>query len=138
MEVYKSIFNIMYEVDHPGYLNDMPSNISNLIRELEEFKDYFTIQIKECKNYYKIGLQESRFNSNLNILRYIILKISENPCSYSILLFKKLSQNSRKAKLKKIYEIEVEGENDYKLIKKDVKDLISGKKGSSFSPTYPL
>ena len=66
------------------------------------------------------------------------MEISENPCSYSIHLFIKHTQNSGNDKSKKIYEIVVEGENDFRLIKQDVKDLIEGKKGSSFTSNYPL
>jgi tRNA(Ser,Leu) C12 N-acetylase TAN1 len=53
-------------------------------------------------------------------------------------MFNHYQNNSSIKQLKKIYEIEVEGENDFKLIKQDVKDLIEGKKGASFSPNYPL
>ena len=128
----------MYEVDRITSLSDIPDNISNLLIELKEFKEYFSIKIEQCKDNYKIALHESSFNHKLNITRCILLEISEKPCSYSIHLFNKHRQNSSKELLKKIYEIEVKGENDYRLIKKDVKDLIEGKKGTSFAPNFPL
>ena len=128
----------MYEVDHINSLSDVPDNISNLLTELKEFKEDFKIKVEYCKDRYKITLYESTVNHKLNITRCILMKISENPCSYSIHLFNKQIQNSGNEKLKKVYEVEVEGENDFRLIKQDVKDLIEGKKGASFSSTYPL
>ena len=128
----------MYEVDHINSLSDVPNNISNLLTELKEFKEDFNIKVENCKDRYKITLCESNVNSRLNTTRCILMVISENPCSYSIHLFTKYLQNSSNEELKKIYEIEVEGENDFRLIKQDVKDLIEGKKGTSFSSSYPL
>ena len=128
----------MYEVDYIKSLSDIPDNISNLLAELKEFKEDFNIEVESCKDRYKITLYESTFNRGLNIIRCILMEISENPCSYSIHLFNKDIQNSSDEELKKVYEIEVEGENDFRLIKQDVKDLIEGKKGTSFSPNYPL
>ena len=128
----------MYEVDHIKSLSKIPDNISNLLKELKEFKEDFNIEIEYCKDRHKITLHESTFNRGLNTTRCILMQISENPCSYSIHLFNKNPQNSSKVKLKKVYEIEVEGENDFRIIKQDVKDLIEGKKGPSFSPNYPL
>jgi len=128
----------MNEADHITSLSDIPDNISNLLTELKEFKDDFNIKIDFCKDQFKIILRESPFNSRLNTTRCILLKIFENPCSYSIHVFNNQSQNSSNKILKKIYEIEVEGENDYRLIKKDIKDLIKGEKGASFSSNYPL
>lgn len=128
----------MYEVDHIKSLSDIPDNISNLLAELKEFKEDFNIEIEYCKDRYKITLRESTVNRGLNTTRCILMQISENPCSYSIHLFNKDSQNSSNKELKKIYEIEVEGENDFRLIKQDVKDLIEGKKGATFSSNYPL
>jgi hypothetical protein len=128
----------MYEVDHIKSIKDIPANISNLLAELKEFKEDFNIEIEYCKDRYKITLHESTVNRGLNTTRCILMQISENPCSYSIHLFNKDSQNSSNKELKKIYEIEVEGENDFRLIKQDVKDLIEGKKGATFSSNYPL
>ena len=128
----------MYEVDHITTLSDIPDNISNLLTELKEFKEDFSIEIEYCKNRYKIILHESSFNVGFNTTRCILMQISENPCSYSIRLFNKDIQNSGKEDLKKVYDIEVEGENDFRLIKQDVKDLIEGKKGATHSPNYPL
>ena len=54
------------------------------------------------------------------------------------LYFFKPSQDSGNENVIKVYEIEVEGENDFRIIKQDVKDLIEGKKGGSFSSNYPL
>jgi len=128
----------MYEVDHIKSIKDIPDNISNLLAELKEFKEDFNIEVESCKDKYKITLRESTFNRRLNITRCILMEISENPCSYSIQLFNKHIQISSNEELKKIYEIEVEGENDFRLIKQDVKDLIEGKKGATFSSNYPL
>ena len=128
----------MYEVDHIISLSDIPDNISNLLIELKEFKEDFNIKVEHCKDLYKITLCESTINRKLKTTRYILMVISEDPCSYSIHLLNKHQQNSSNKELKKIYEIEVEGENDFKLIKQDVKDLIDGKKGASFSSNYPL
>ncbi|MHA1478743.1 MAG: hypothetical protein ACTSPU_11135, partial [Promethearchaeota archaeon] len=127
----------MYEVDHIKSIKDIPANISNLLAELKEFKEDFNIEIEYCKDRYKITLHESTVNRGLNTTRCILMQISENPCSYSIHLFNKDSQNSSNKELKKIYEIEVEGENDFRLIKQDVKDLKKNKKGASFSSNYP-
>ncbi|GAG93055.1 unnamed protein product, partial [marine sediment metagenome] len=74
----------------------------------------------------------------LNITRCLLIKTSENPCSYSIQLFTNQRKNSGNKSLKKIYEIEVDGENDFRVIKQDVKELIEGKKGASHSSNYPL
>ena len=128
----------MYEVNHIKSISDIPDNISNLLKELEEFKEDFDIQVEYCKDRYKIILHESTFNRGLNTTRCILMQISEKPCSYSIHLFNKQFKNSSKETLKKIYEIEVEGVNDFRLIKQDVKNLIEGKKGAPFSPNYPL
>jgi len=128
----------MYEVDHIKSISDIPDNISNLLTELKEFKEDFNIEVEHCKDRYKITLCESTFNRGLNTTRCVLMQISENPCSYSIHLFNKQLQNSSNEELKKIYEIEVEGENDFRLIKQDVKDLIEGKKGASHSSNYPL
>ena len=128
----------MYEVDHIKSISEIPDNISNLLTELKEFKEEFNIRVEYCKDEFKITLQESSFNRKLNTIRCILMEISENPCSYSIHLFNKPLQNSGNEELKKIYEIEVEGENDFKLIKQDVKGLIEGKKGASLSSSYPL
>ena len=128
----------MYEADHINSLSDVPDNISNLLTELKEFKEDFSIEVENCKDKYKIALCESTINGRLNTTRCILMEISENPCSYSIYLSNKHPQNSSNEELKKIYEIEVEGENDYRLIKQDVKELIEGKKGASFSSNYPL
>ena len=128
----------MYEVDHIKSLIDVPDNISNLLTELKEFKEDFIIKVENCEDRYKITLHESNIDSRLNTTRCILMEISDNPCSYSIHLFNKPLQNSSNEELKKIYEIEVEGENDFRLIKQDVKDLIESKKGASFSSNYPL
>ena len=128
----------MYEVDRIISLSDIPDNISNLLIELKEFKEDFNLKVDFCKDKYKILLCESTFNRKLSAIRCILMEIFENPISYSIHLFTRNSQNSGNEQLKKIYEIEVEGENDFRLIRKDVKDLIEGKKGASFSSTYPL
>lgn len=128
----------MYEVDHIKSLINVPDNISNLLAELKEFKEEFNIKVEYCKDRYKITLCESTINRKLNTTRCILMEISENPCYYSIHLFNKHQQNSSNEELKKIYEIEVEGDNDFRLIKQDVKDLIEGKKGASFSSNYPL
>ena len=128
----------MYEADHIKSISDIPDNISNLLKELKEFKDSFNIEIKYCKDRYGITLRESMLNHELNTTRCILIEISENPCSYSIQLFNESLQESSKVEFKKTYEIEVEGENDFKIIKQDVKDLLEGKKGATFSSTYPL
>jgi len=128
----------MYEVDHIKSLSDIPDNISNLLTELKEFKEDFNIEVEVCKDRFKITLRESTFNRELNTSRFILMEISENPCSYSIHLFNKDIQNSSNEELKKVYEIEVDGENDFRLIKQGVKGLIEGKKGASFSSSYPL
>ena len=128
----------MYEVDHIKSLIDVPDNISNLLTELKEFKEDFNIEVETYKDRYKITLLESTVNSQLNTTRCILMEISENPCSYSICSFIRHLQNSSNEELKKIYEIEVEGENDFRLIKQDVKDIIEGKKGATFSSNYPL
>jgi len=128
----------MYEVDHITTLSDIPDNISNLLTELKEFKEDFNVEVEFCKGKYKITLCESTFNRGYNTKRYILMEISENPCSYSIHLFNKQLQNTSNVELKKIFEIEVEGENDFRLIKQDIKDIIEGKKGASLSSNYPL
>ena len=128
----------MYKVDHIKSLSDVPDNIFNLLMELKEFKEDFSIEVENFKDLYKITLRESTINRRLNATRCILMVISENPCSYSICLFSTHLQNSSNEELKKIYEIEVEGENDFRLIKQDVKDLIEGKKGATFSSNYPL
>jgi len=128
----------MYEVDHINSLSDVPDNISNLLTELKEFKEDFNIEVENCKDRFKITLRESIINRRLNTTRCILIEISENPCSYSIHLYNKYLQNSSNEGLKMIFEVEVEGEHDFKLIKQDVKDLIEGKKGTSFSSNYPL
>jgi hypothetical protein len=128
----------MYEVDHIKSLSGIPDNISNLLTELKEFTEDFNIKVEFCIDKYKITLRESTVKRKLNVIRCILMEISENPCSYSIYLFTKHIQNSSDKELKKIYEIEVEGENDFRLIKQDVEDLIKGKKGSSHSSNYPL
>jgi len=128
----------MYEVGHIKSISDIPDNISNILTELKEFKEKFKIQIDFCKDTYKIELLEYASNRKFSTTRYLLLEITENPCSYSIHLFDNRSRNSNNKELEPIYEIEVEGENDFKLIKKDVKDLIEGKKGASFFPNYPL
>ena len=128
----------MFEVDHIKSLSDIPDNIFNLLAELKVFKEDFNIEFEYCKDKCKITLRESTINRKLNTTRCILMEISENPCYYSIRLFNKHQQNSSNEGLKKIYEIEVEGENNFRLIKQDVKDLIEGKKGASFSSNYPL
>ena len=128
----------MYEVDHNTSLSDIPDNISNLLIELKEFREDFNIEVENYKNQYKITLLESSINRELNTIRCILMEISDNPCSYSIQMFNTPVQNFNAEELKEVYEIEVEGENDFKLIKQDVKDLIEGKKGASFSSNYPL
>jgi len=128
----------MYEVDHIKSLSDIPDNISNLLTELKEFKEDFKIEVEDCKDKFNITLRESASNSKLNTSRCILIEISDDPCFYSIYLYNQQLQNLSKIELKKIYEIEVEGENDFKLIKQDVKDLIEGKKGATFSSNYPL
>ena len=128
----------MYEVDRIKSLSEVPDNIANLLMELKEFKEDFSIEVEISKDRCKIILRESFINRKLNTTRCILMEISENPCSYSIHLFNKHLQYSSNEKLKKIYEIEVEGVNDFRLIKQDVKNLIEGKKGAPFSPNYPL
>lgn len=128
----------MPDTDHNTSLNHIPENISNLLKELKEFREDFNIEVEFCKHEYKITLLESTINHRLNTTRCILMEVSDNPCSYSIQMFTNNIQNSNNGELKKIYDIEVEGENDFRLIKKDVKDLIEGKKGSSFAPNFPL
>lgn len=128
----------MYEVDHIKSLSDVPDNISNLLTELKEFKEDFNIEVENCKDRFKITLRESTVNRKLNTTRCILIEISEDPCFYSIHLYSQQLKNSSKEELKKIYEIEVEGENNFRLIKQDVKELIDGKKGASLSSNYPL
>ncbi|GAF70408.1 unnamed protein product, partial [marine sediment metagenome] len=98
----------MHEVDHINSLSDVPDNISNLLKELKEFKEDFNIEVEYCKDRYKITLCESTINRKLKTTRYILMVISEDPCSYSIHLLNKHQQNSSNKELKKIYEIEVE------------------------------
>jgi len=86
----------MHEVDHINSLSDVPDNISNLLKELKEFKEDFNIEVEYCKDRYKITLRESTVNRRLNTTRCILMVISENPCSYSIHLFTKHLQNSSK------------------------------------------
>lgn len=128
----------MYEVDDITSLDDIPDNISNLLIELKEFKDDFSIEVNNCEDNFNITLQELKINSTLNTTRCILIEISNNPCSYSIHLFNNQNLNSGNKKLKKFYKIEVEGENNFRLIKQDVKDLIESKKGTSLSSNYPL
>ncbi len=128
----------MYEVDHNTPLSDIPDNISNLLTELKEYREDFNIEVEYSKNQYKITLRELTLNRELNTTRCILMEISDNPCFYSIQMFTNHAQNSNNRELKRIYDIEVEGENDYRLIKKDVSDLIEGKKGTSFTPNFPL
>ena len=128
----------MYEVGHIKSISDIPDNISNLLSELKEFKDDFKIEVENSKDRFNITLRESAINHKLNNSRCILIEISEDPCFYSIHLYCQQLQNLSKEELKKIYEIEVEGENDFRLIKQDVKDLIQGKIGASLSSNYPL
>ncbi len=128
----------MYEADYIKSLSDIPDNISNLLTELKEFKEDFNVEVDFCKGRYKIILHESTSNRGFSPTRCILMEITENPSSYSIHMFNHYQNNSSIKELKKIYEIEVEGENNFRLVKQDVKDLIEGKKGASFSPNYPL
>ena len=128
----------MYEVGHIKSISDIPDNISNLLSELKEFKDDFKIEVEKSKDRFNITLRESAINHKLTNSRCILIEISEDPCFYSIHLYCQQLQNLSKEELKKIYEIEVEGENDFRLIKQDVKDLIQGKIGASLSSNYPL
>ena len=118
--------------------NDIPDYVLNLLTQLKVLKKEFEIEVNKFENNFRIILRESRTDINVKIRRCILILLSDDPCSYSIRLFKQLFRDSDRGIFKQIYEIEVKGDNDFRLIKQDVKDLINGKKGPSFHSTYPL
>ena len=128
----------MNEADHFTSLGDIPDNISQMLTDLKELIVDFDVKVDICKDRYKIMLYESTITRGSNTSKCIVIEISENPSSYSIQLYNNYYQNSTKKDIKKIYEIEVEGENNFRLIKQDIKDLIEGKKKSPFSSNFPL
>ena len=128
----------MYEADRINSMWDIPVNVSNLLAELKEFQEDFNLEVRVFKENCKIRLRELCYNSELNTIRCILIEISENPSSYSIHLFNNYSKNLNNKKFERIYDIKVEGENDYRSIKQDLKDVIEDKKGASHSSNYPI
>jgi len=114
----------------------------NLLAVLEKLDNNFQLKIKKFENICEITLQNVKFNykdanEEENRTR-IIISIIDAPCSYSIRLFENNLGTQKKKNFKPIYEIKVEGDNNFRLIEQDVKDLIKGKKGTSFRSNYPL
>jgi hypothetical protein len=108
----------------------------NLLAALEKLGINYQIKIKKFENICEITLQNVIFNykdvNEEENRKWIIISIIDVPCSYIIHLFE------NKKNFKPIYEIKVEGDNNFRLIEQDVKDLIKGKKGTSFRSNYPL
>ena len=124
----------MHEIDYFNSISEIPDNISSLLTNLKDtYKDY-SLEIKFYENNFRITLRELSVLKKINPRRCILVKISENPCSYSIYLY----NISDAEEFCKIYEIEVDGENDYRIIVKDIEDIIDGKIGASFTSNFPL
>ena len=114
----------------------------NLIAALEKLDNNYQLKIKKFENICEITLQNVKFNykdtNEEENRKWIIISIIDAPCSYLIRLFENNLDTQNKKKFKPIYEIKVEGDNNFRLIEQDIKDLIKGKKGSSLSSNYPL
>lgn len=123
-------------------IDDIPDNILNLLAALEKLDNNYQIKIKKLENIYKITLQNIKFNykdvNEEENRKWIVISIFDAPCSYLIRLFENNLDTQNKKNFKPIYEIKVEGDNNFRLIEQDVKDLIKGKKGTSFRSNYPL
>ena len=114
----------------------------NLLAAFEKLDNSFQVNIKKFENIYEITLQNVKFNykdvNEEENRKWIIISIIDAPCSYLIRLFEYNLDTQNKKNFKPIYEIKVEGDNHFRLIEQDVKDLIKGKKGTSFLSDYPL
>lgn len=111
----------------------------NLLAALEKLDNNYQLKIKRFVNICEITLQNVKFNANEEDNRKrIIISIIDAPCSYLIRLFENNLDTQNKKNFKPIYEIKVEGDNNFRLIEQDIKDLIKGKKGTSFRSNYPL
>ncbi len=112
----------------------------NLLAAFEKLDNTYQVKIKKFENIYEITIQNVKFNykdvNEEENRKWIIISIT--PCSYLIRLFENNLDTQNEKNFKSIYEIEVEGDNKFRLIEQDVKDLIKGKKGTSFRSNYPL
>ena len=109
---------------------------------LEKRDNNFQLKIKKFENMCEITLQNVKFNykdaNEEENKKRIIISIIYVPCSYIIRLFENNLDTQNEKNFNPIYEIQVEGDNNFRLIEQDVKDLIKGKKGTSFRSNYPL
>ncbi len=123
-------------------IDDISDNILNLLAALEKLDNDYQIEIKKLENICEITLENVKFNykdvNEEENRKWIVISIFDAPCSYLIRLFENNLDTQNKKNFKPIYEIKVEGDNNFRLIEQDVKDLIKGKKGTSFRSNYPL
>jgi hypothetical protein len=123
-------------------IDDIPDNTLNHLAALEKLDNNYQIKIKKLENICEITLQNVKFNykdvNEEENRKWIVISIFDAPCSYLIRLFENNLDTQNKKNFKPIYEIKVEGDNNFRLIEQDVKDLIKGKKGTSFRSNYPL
>lgn len=123
-------------------IDDISDNILNLLAALEKLDNNYQLKIKKFVNICEITLENVKFNykdvNEEENRKWIVISIFDAPCSYLIRLFENNLDTQNKKNFKPIYEIKVEGDNNFRLIEQDVKDLIKGKKGTSFSSNYPL
>jgi hypothetical protein len=125
--------------DYIKAIDDIPDNVLNLLAALEKLDNNYQLKIKRFVNICEITLQNVKFNANEEENRkWIVISIFDAPCSYLICLFENNLDTQNKKNFKPIYEIKVEGDNNFRLIEQDIKDLIKGKKGTSFRSNYPL
>lgn len=112
----------------------------NLLAVLEKLDNNYQLKIKKFVNICEITLQNVKFNytNEEENRKRIIISIIDAPCSYLIRLFENNLDAQNKKNFKPIYEIKVEGDNNFRLIEQDIKDLIKGEKGTSFRSNYPL
>ena len=114
----------------------------NLLAALEKLDNNYQLKIKKFENICEITLQNVKFKykdvKEEENRKRIIISIIDTPCSYLIRLFENNFDTQNKKNFKPIYEIKVEGDNNFRLIVQDIKDLIKGKKGTSFRSNYPL
>ena len=114
----------------------------NLLAALEKLDNNYQLKIKKFENICEITLQNVKFKykdvKEEENRKRIIISIIDTPCSYLIRLFENNFDTQNKKNFKPIYEIKVEGDNHFRLIEQDIKDLIKGIKGSSFHSNYPL
>ena len=97
-----------------------------------------TVEFTQTNGKCNVVLREINAHSHRKYPRSFIISISYKDNSYSIKSFEIRTNPIKEEVLREIYpKIEVKGENDKRSIRKDLKEIIEGKKRFKLLGSYP-